>query len=125
MRRVTVHNVTRGTTLANRAEWRGSLWGRLRGLLGRSGLRPGEGIVLVPCTSVHMLGMRFSIDVVYLDRSDRVIKTVHHLRPFTFSFGGRRAHHAVELPAGTLAETQTRPGDQLTIADVLSTESAA
>ena len=91
MRRVRVHNATRGTTLAEQAEWRASLWGRGRGLLGRAGLRPGEGIVLTPCGSVHMLFMRFAIDVVYLDKRDRVVKTVHHLRPFTFSWGGRGA----------------------------------
>lgn len=125
MRIVTVHNTSRGTTLAERAEWRGSFLGRLRGLLGRAGLRPGEGVVLIPCGSVHQLFMHFSIDVVYLDKHNRVVKTVHHLRPFTFSFGGRRAHHAVELPAGTLAQTQTRPGDQLTIVDALLTDSAA
>jgi uncharacterized membrane protein (UPF0127 family) len=125
MRRVTVHNTTRGTTLADRAEWRGSLWGRGRGLLGRGGLKPGEGIVINPCNSVHMFFMRFAIDVVYLDRRDRVVKTVHNLRPFAVSMGGRSAHHAVELPAGTLSQTQTRPGDQLTVADALGVESAA
>jgi len=125
MRLVTVHNTSRGTTLAERAEWRGSMWGRGRGLLGRGSLRAGEGIVLTPCSSVHMLFMRFSIDVVYLDKQDRVVKTVHNLRPFALSLGGRKAHHAVELPSGTLAETQTRAGDQLTIADALVAESAA
>jgi uncharacterized membrane protein (UPF0127 family) len=125
MRLVAVHNMSRGTTLADRAEWRRWPWGRFRGLLGRTGLRSGEGVVLTPCGSVHQFFMLFSIDVAYLDKQNRVVKTVHSLRPFALSLGGRNAHHAVELPAGTLAQTQTRPGDQLTIADALVAESAA
>jgi uncharacterized membrane protein (UPF0127 family) len=125
MRRVTIDNSTRSTTLADRAEWRGTMWGRGRGLLGRSGLEPGEGIVLTPCASVHMLFMRFAIDVVYLDKQDRVVKTVHRLRPFAFSWGGRGAHHAVELPAGSLAATRTETGDQLTFADKIPPPSPA
>ena len=49
---------------------------RARGLLGRSGLEPGEGMLLEHTRSVHTFGMRFSIDAVLLDRDDRVIGVV-------------------------------------------------
>jgi uncharacterized membrane protein (UPF0127 family) len=112
MRAVTIHNETRRRDLA-RAEWRGSLVGRARGLLGRRGLAADEGIVLTPCSSIHMLLMRFPIDVAYIDREGVVVKTVAALRPYRFSLGGRGAHSAIELAAGTLAATGTRPGDRL------------
>lgn len=110
MRMVTVRNDTRDTTLAQ-AEWRGSVWGRARGLLGRGGLAAGEGIVITPCSSVHMCFMRFAIDVLYLDREGRVVKTVDGLRPWRFSLGGTGAHQVVELTAGTLARAGTQRGD--------------
>ncbi|TMK37344.1 MAG: DUF192 domain-containing protein [Actinobacteria bacterium] len=49
---------------------------RARGLLGRSGLEPNEGLLLEHSRSVHTFGMRFPIDAVLLDRDDRVIGVV-------------------------------------------------
>ena len=115
MRRVTVRNQSRDRELA-RAEWRGSMLGRARGLLGRASLPSGDGIVISPCSSVHMIFMRFSIDVVYVDREGAVVKTVPGLRPFRLSLGGRGAHVAIELPAGTLDATGTQVGDRLLFA---------
>ncbi len=109
-----ISNRTRGgAVLATRARSAATPWSRLVGLLGRAGLAPGEALHLVPCNSVHTLFMRFAIDVLYLDRERRVVKAVPALRPFRWSWGGRRAHSALELPAGTLAATSTAPGDEL------------
>ncbi len=108
-------NETRGTVLAT-AAWRAANpWTRTVGLLGRAGLAPGEALHIVPCQSVHTWFMRFAIDVLYLDRAGRVVKPVPNLRPFRYSWGGRRAHSVLELPAGTIASTGTAAGDQITI----------
>ena len=77
-------------------------WSRLRGLLGRSGLGPGEGLLLAPCRAVHMLGMRFAIDVAFLTREGRVVAVYPGLAP-----GRRTRRHpdawaALELAEGTL-----------------------
>lgn len=110
----TVINTPRGTVIATHA-WRAATpWSRLVGLLGRSGLAAGEGVHLVPCGSVHTWFMRFTIDVLYLDREGRVLKAVPALRPFRWSWGGRQTHSVLELPAGTIAATGTAPGDALT-----------
>lgn len=69
--------------------------------------------MLEPCGSVHTAFMRFPIDVLYLDRARRVVKAVPVLRPFRASVGGRRAHTVIELPAGTIQETQTAIGDEI------------
>lgn len=111
-KRVTVRNETRGTTLGE-LELRDSYLGRLRGLLGRRSLPAGDGIIISPCSSVHMFFMLLSIDIVYLDRDRRVVKTVGRLRPFCLSLGGRGAHLTLELPSGSIAATGTAVGDQL------------
>ena len=113
MRRLTIRNATRGTELA-RAEWRGSFLGRLRGLLGRGSLPPGDGIVIWPSSSVHMFFMRIPLDIVYVDKQRRVVKAVPHLKTWRISAGGKGAHAAIELPVGTIAASGTEPGDQLT-----------
>ena len=106
-------NTSRGRPLATSGRRAANPWTRFVGLLGRGRLATGEGLQLVPCSSVHTWFMRFPIDVVYLDRSDRVIKVVLALRPFRFSWG-RGAHSALELPPGTVAATGTAVGDTIT-----------
>ncbi len=108
-----IQNSSRGTELAGDARVARGYWSRLVGLLGRSSLRAGEALVLEPCTSIHTAFMRFSIDVVYVDRDRRVVKAVADLRPFRVSAALRSARSAIELPRGTIATTGTAPGDQL------------
>src|SRR4051812_50197469 len=55
---------------------------RLRGLLGRSGLSSGEGMLLRPAASIHTAFMRFPIDAVFLDRENRVVKVAAELAPW-------------------------------------------
>ena len=117
-RQIEITNMTLGTVLAAAAEVADNPWTRFVGLLGRAGLRPGEGLQILPCKSVHCWFMRFTIDVVYLDRDGRVVKTVPRLRPFCYSWGGRRAHSVLELPADTIAATQTAVGDKLAFSEV-------
>ncbi len=108
-RHVRIVNVTRGAILAQRARVADTFLSRGRGLLGRSHLLPGEGLVIVPCQSVHCIGMAFPIDVIYLDRAGRVLKVVPNLEPYRLGPFVWRAHSVVELPAGVA--TPTEPGD--------------
>lgn len=73
---------------------------RLRGLMFRRRLEAGNGLLLAPCNSVHMLFMRFAIDVIYLDENFCIKKIVRDLTPWlgiSFCFG---AWGALELPSG-------------------------
>jgi len=86
---------------------------RCRGLLGRSGLSSGEGMLLRPTSSVHTAFMRFAIDVVFLDRADRVLKVADDLGPWRMA-GCRGARAVLELPAGEARRRGLRPGVSLT-----------
>lgn len=108
-----IRNLTRDTELASEARAARSFWSRLIGLLGRSSLPPGEALVLEPCNSIHTAFMRFTIDLVYVDRSGQVVKVVPELKPFRISGLLRGARSAIELPSGTIAHTGTAVGDQL------------
>jgi uncharacterized protein len=90
-------------------------WSRMRGLLGRSELPMGEGLLLKPCGSVHMFFMRFAIDVVFLDRELAVVGVVPVLRPWRTA-GRRGAKAALELPAGEAARRGIEPGERLRLA---------
>jgi len=88
---------------------------RMRGLLGRSSLPSGEGILLRPASSVHTGFMRFAIDVVFLDRELNVVRVVERLAPWRAA-AGRKAHAVLELPAGECARRGLREGDRLELA---------
>ena len=85
---------------------------RRKGLLGRQELRAGEGLWIRPCEAVHTFGMKFPIDLVYLDRKLRVKKVRSGVRPWRLSFCFT-AHSVLELASGTIHETQTKPGDRI------------
>ena len=113
-KRLLVTNTSRSTVLATRLEVADSGPKRNMGLLGRDGLAPGEGLWIVPCESVHTFFMRFPIDLVYLDRKNTVKKVRHAVGAWRLS-ACLSAHSILELPAGTIRNTQTRPGDTLEI----------
>jgi uncharacterized membrane protein (UPF0127 family) len=107
-----ITNPARQTAIGDRIQVadRGEL--RRKGLLGRTALGPGDGLWIVPCEAVHMFGMKFALDVIFLDRKRRVVKVRRNLRPGRLS-GSLRAHSVLELPVGTIDATSTQPGDQL------------
>jgi uncharacterized membrane protein (UPF0127 family) len=107
-----VANLTRSTVLATCMEVADSSAKRNKGLLGRKSLAPGEGLWIRPCEAVHTFWMQFPIDLVYLDRKNRIRKLVSAVPPWRLS-GCLRAHSVLELPSGTIRETQTQPGDTL------------
>jgi uncharacterized protein len=86
---------------------------RLRGLLGRSELPAGEGLLLRPAGSIHTAFMRFPIDAVFLDRADRVLKVAHELPPWRMA-GCHGARAVLELPAGEAAKRGLHEGVSLT-----------
>jgi uncharacterized membrane protein (UPF0127 family) len=86
---------------------------RLRGLLGRSGLFSGEGMLLRPASSIHTAFMRFAIDAVFLDRDDRVLKVAAELPPWRMA-ACKGARAVLELPAGEAQRRGLRPGASLT-----------
>jgi uncharacterized protein len=85
---------------------------RMRGLLGRSELRPGEGLLLLPASSVHTFFMRFPIDAVFLDEGLRVLRISDELRPWRAA-SRRGARAVLELPAGESARRGLVAGDKL------------
>ena len=74
---------------------------RAKGLIGRSSLPPGEGLLIERCNAIHTFFMKFPIDAIFLDRSGRVVKTVRNIRPWRFLvWGGWRAVKVLEVAAG-------------------------
>ena len=107
-----VSNLTRNTILATCMEVADSGPKRNKGLLGRERLSTGEGLWIIPCEAVHTFWMRFPIDLVYLDSQKRIRKLVSEVPAWRLS-ACLRARSVLELPPGTIRDTQTQPGDTL------------
>ena len=85
---------------------------RLRGLLGRSQLPAGDGLLLKPAPSVHTWFMRFAIDIVFLDRQLEVLAVRSEVGPWRMA-GQRGARAVLELAAGEARQREIRPGHRL------------
>ena len=79
-----------------------SFFRRFLGLMGRKKLAQGTGLLIAPCNSIHMCFMRFKIDVVYLDKDYRIIKTVADIHPWIGFSCCWKAWAVIELPAGEI-----------------------
>jgi uncharacterized membrane protein (UPF0127 family) len=104
--RVVTHD---GVVVCERCELADRTVQRMRGLLGRSSLEPGTGMLLTREPSIQTFFMRFPIDVVFLDKAKTVVKVVHELRPWRTA-GARKAVDVLELPAGAAAAAGLRAG---------------
>jgi uncharacterized membrane protein (UPF0127 family) len=110
-------NVTRATTLATDVESADGFWGKFMGLMGRASLADGAALWLPGSNGVHMMFMRFPIDVVFLARPDREgLRRVVAVREALPAWRGlvplvRGADGVLELPVGVLAATGTAVGD--------------
>ena len=108
-----VVNRTREILLADKVRTAGTFRSRLAGLLGTAAIGEDEGLWIVPCRSVHTLGMRYPIDVAFLDARGIVVGTLEGFPPNRIGRIFRGARGALELRAGLLAATGTSPGDRL------------
>lgn len=114
-REVYVYNQTKESFLAFRVKVADSILSRMIGLLGRNSLKPESGIWILPCNSVHTIGMRFTIDVVLIDKDFKVVGLRELVRPFSITRPNLRAESLLELPAHTIYKSRTGIGDQLLI----------
>ena len=121
--RLRVVNVTRQTVLADALEVADAGPRRRKGLLGRKCLSPGEGLWIIPCEAVHTFGMQFPIDLVFLDRKNRVVKARSNVRPGRLS-ACLSAKSVVELPSGTVLGTQTMRGDTVAFDSARSSQAS-
>jgi uncharacterized membrane protein (UPF0127 family) len=105
-------NGTREVLLADEVRVADHFLARLRGLLGTRELPEGHGLLLVPCQSVHGLGMAYDVDVVHLAR-DGTVLAAFTLRRGRLGPVVRGSWAVLELPIGTLLRTGTRVGDRV------------
>ncbi len=86
---------------------------RMRGLLGRKGLLKDQGLLITHCNSIHMMFMRFPIDVIFLNKDNVVVGLCHNIKPYRLSSIYLKASKALEISAGVALEKKLIVGDRL------------
>lgn len=109
-------DLTTATIICHRAVIADRPLRRMRGLLGRTSLRAGEGILLRPAPSIHTAFMRFPIDAVFVDRDMNVVKIVERLRPWRIT-SAQHARAVLELAAGEAQRSRVEVGHRIGILD--------
>jgi uncharacterized membrane protein (UPF0127 family) len=110
-------NSTRKTYLATDLLIARTHWSRFRGLMATNPSRfaRGQGLWINPSHGIHTFAMRFPIDAVYLDRDRIVVHIEEALKPWRMAAISIHAASVLELPAGTIHDSQTALGDQVDI----------
>jgi uncharacterized membrane protein (UPF0127 family) len=106
-------NQTKNTVIAEEVVIADNILKRMKGLLGKKEFSPGQALVLTPCNCIHTLFMNFPIDVLFVDKDNRVIKAIPSLKPFALSPICPKAAYVIELPSGVISSTSTHAGDYL------------
>src|SRR5271167_4640079 len=106
MQKLKVSNQTKNRVLADRADIADTSIKRRTGLLKHTNLDSGEGLWIAPSEGVHTFGMKFPIDVLFLNKKKKILKVRPNMVKSRISFS-LMAHSVLELPAGTVDKTGT------------------
>lgn len=108
-------NNSNGRLVCSDASYANNWYRRMVGLLSRRKLYIGEGLWLSPCHSIHTIGMRFSIDVIFLDEHNYIKHIVEDLKPYRICVSCNESVSVLELPVGTINRALLQKGDHLAV----------
>lgn len=108
-------NQTKNVLVAGQVKPATTFLTRLKGLLGTSELSADEGLYIKPCSGIHMIGMSYAIDAIFLDEQLRVVGVESNIEPGKLMVQFKGASSVLELKAGSIAKSETQPGDQFLV----------
>ncbi|MHC1715995.1 MAG: DUF192 domain-containing protein [Acidaminococcaceae bacterium] len=109
-----IKNLSKKTAIATEAKIADNFITRLKGLLGSDHLEEGRALIIRPCNGIHTIGMNYSIDVIFIDKNDKVIKIVVDMPSRKISTCSN-ASYVIETPSGVVSMTNTTVGDIISI----------
>src|ERR1700722_19257812 len=112
-----LRNAFTGSIVAARIDRLTGFVQRAVGLLARPRVQPGEGVWIESCNAIHTLGMRYAIDVIFVDRDGYVLRIEPDVRPNRLALRCRKARAVIELGGGALRGVDVALGDRLETID--------
>jgi len=112
-----LYDLTRQTCIVDRLEIAADARSRARGLIGHAPLEAGQGMLIRPCRWIHMFGMGFPIDVLYVNKHWTVVAATENLGVNRIDRPVLRAQFVVEMKAGDIRRSGVQVGDRLELRD--------
>ena len=113
-RQIKIYNQRNESLLGDKIRVADSFLARFRGLMLTKNLEEGEGLIITPCNSIHMFFMRYAIDAVFIDISNKVVAIYENLRPW---IGLTKLYSnvvsVIEIPSGLCKKLDLKIGDTL------------
>lgn len=106
-------NIPKNTILIENCPVADSFFKRFIGLLGKKSISSNEGLIIKPCNSIHMFFMKFSLDVIFVNKKNEVVAIYENIKPWKFTPVIKGAYIAIELSPNTVVNTKTTIGDVL------------
>ena len=110
----TIASKEKGTVISSEARIAKSFWLRLSGLMFKKTIDEKEALIFHNAPAIHSCFMNFAIDIVFLDKNNKVIKICPALRPWKMVSCYRSAL-TIELPAHRASKRSLSLGDTLEI----------
>lgn len=95
-----IYNTSQNNLIADDAKMAKSFIARSIGLLSRESFSEGEALVIKPCCSIHTFFMRFSIDVIFVNKKNEVIAIYQNVKPNRILPIHFNSNYVIELKAG-------------------------
>jgi len=111
LKKVIIENITKENIIAENGNITTSFYDRFKGLLGRKEIKHDEALIIIPCNSIHMFFMKFPIDVIFIDKNDRVCEIIQNIEPWRVSKIIKEAKYVIELKTGKIEKVNIEIGD--------------
>jgi hypothetical protein len=92
-----------------------TIFKRFIGLIGKEFLENGEGILLTPCNSIHMMFMKIPLDIVFLSKKNTIVYLIENIKPWRISPIVFKAHSVLELPINSIKSKDIKINDELEV----------
>ena len=106
-------NKNNGKILADNLKIADNFFKRLQGLLGKNSFNEGDGLHIIPCTSIHSFFMKFRFDAIFLNKNNEIVYLIQNMPAWRVSKICFSGYSVVELPSGVIKETEISIGDVL------------
>ena len=108
-----VRNINRGSVLAETLLTLRSNFTRTLRHLNQNGIPSDCALWISPCQAIYTVGMRFPVDIIFIDNRGVVVKALKNFPPNCYVESSKKAVSALELPCNRIAESGTEVGDLL------------
>lgn len=115
MKRIEIKNITKNKIIVDNGYMANTFLTRLKGLLGKREIEDNEGICIYPCKSVHTFFMQFPIDIVFIDRDNKIIHITENLRHYRISKYVKNAEYVIEIGGSKSKKKDIEVGDEIDI----------